>query len=86
MQITKIFINPRHGKKCKAVACVYMDSQYVINDIRIVLGEDGRLRVEFPKSANGRFAFSPVCSEGRSLIEESVINQYLEGTKCKEFL
>lgn len=67
--------------RMKAVASITIDDCFVVNDIKVLEGENG-LYISMPsrKTLNGDFkdVAHPINSETRNLIQESIINKYTQ--------
>ena len=78
MIITKIELRIKNTPRLKAVACLHVEDKYILNDVKLILCNDGNLRAEFPKAVDGRFAFLPTTKEARAEIEKIIIDEYLK--------
>ncbi len=80
MQITDVRVRliAKEGK-LKAVASITIDSEFVVDDIKVIEGEKG-LFIAMPskKSADGEYRdiAHPINSETRARLEQIILNQY----------
>lgn len=81
MEITsvKVRVFEREGSKVKGFASVTLDEEFVVNDIRIVEGENG-LFIAMPskKKPNGEFTdiCHPTCQEVRDKFHNAILEEY----------
>ena len=81
MEITTVKVRTfeREGSKVKGFTSVTLDDEFVVNDIRIVEGENG-LFVAMPskKKATGEFTdiCHPTCSEVREKFHNAILEEY----------
>ncbi len=81
MEITNIKINKniKEDSKCKAIAEITLDNEFVIHDIRIVEGKE-RLFVAMPsrKTKTGKFKdiSHPIIKECRQKIEDAILKEF----------
>ena len=74
MNITKIKIRLKDMPRLKAVACLIIDGDVAINDVKII--DTGKfLCVEFPKSKD-RETIVPLTAISRGKIEKKVLAEY----------
>ena len=87
MKITKVEVikKSREGSRIRGFARVYIDDCFVINDIRIIEGDE-KLFIAMPskkvEGENGEIKHRDIChplnSETRAMFEETIIKAYNE--------
>lgn len=83
MEITNVKINKniKEDSKCKAIAEITLDNEFVIHDIRIIEGKE-RLFAAMPsrkvKSKENKFkdVSHPITKECRQKIEDAILKEY----------
>ena len=81
MEITEVRVFPVHEDKLKAFASIVIDDAFVVSDIKIIDGRNGRfLSMPSSKRKNGTFRdiAHPLNSATRRMIEERVFRRYDE--------
>ncbi|RLE18041.1 MAG: septation protein SpoVG [Acidobacteria bacterium] len=82
MEVTEVRISPAKGGKVRAFVSIIIDDCFIVNDLRVLEGREGQLFVTMParKTRNGqmRDTAHPLNSETRKLIEDRVLEEYLE--------
>ncbi len=82
MEITEVRISPAKGGKVRAFVSIIIDDCFIVNDLRVLEGREGQLFVTMParKTRNGqmRDTAHPLNSQTRQLIEDRVLEEYLE--------
>lgn len=76
MIITKVNMRLKEGSRLKAVVSLCIEDRYWLNDIKLVLCNDGMLKAEFPKLDDNRFFFMPVSQEARADLEGKIVAEY----------
>ena len=88
MQITDVRIRQvaKEGKM-KAVVSITLDIEFVVHDIKVIVGDKG-LFIAMPskKSADGEYRdiAHPINSETRSMLEEIILKSYEESALQEE--
>ena len=81
MQITKVTLRPVAMNKVCAIASIVIDNCFVIHDLRVVNGDKG-LFVAMPSrklpSGDFRDICHPINTEARTMIQQSVLDQFLQ--------
>jgi stage V sporulation protein G len=81
MQITEVRVFPVDEDKLKAFASIVIDDAFVVSDIKIIDGKNGRfLSMPSTKRKNGTFRdiAHPLNNATRRMIEERVFRRYDE--------
>ena len=81
MEITEVRVFPVHEEKLKAFASIVIDDAFVVSDIKIIDGRNGRfLSMPSSKRKNGTFRdiAHPLNNATRRLIEDRVFARYDE--------
>ncbi|HIV85287.1 MAG TPA: septation regulator SpoVG [Candidatus Monoglobus merdigallinarum] len=83
MQITDIRIRKINADgKMKAIVSVTFDNAFVVHDIKVIEGQEGRLFTAMPsrKTPDGEYKdiAHPINSETRTLLNESILTKYRE--------
>lgn len=81
MQITEVRVFPVDEDKLKAFASIVIDDAFVVSDIKIIQGRNGRfLSMPSTRRRNGTFRdiAHPLNQDTRRLIEEKVFGKYDE--------
>ena len=81
MDITEVRVFPVDEDKLKAFASIVIDDAFVVSDIKIIDGKNGRfLSMPATRRKNGTFRdiAHPLNNETRRLIEERVFQRYDE--------
>ena len=81
MNITEVRVFPVQEDKLKAFASIVIDDAFVISDIKIIQGRNGRfLSMPSSRRKNGTFRdiAHPLNSETRRMIEEMVFRRHDE--------
>ncbi len=82
MEVTEVRISSAKGGKVRAFVSIIIDDCFIVNDLRVLEGREGQLFVTMParKTRNGqmRDTAHPLNSETRKLIEDRVLEEYLE--------
>jgi stage V sporulation protein G len=81
MDITEVRVFPVEDEKLKAFVSIILDNCFVISDIKIINGPKG-LFISMPskKRKDGTFRdiAHPLNSETRRMMEQKVLNRYME--------
>jgi stage V sporulation protein G len=81
MEITEVRVFPVEDEKLKAFVSIILDNCFVISDIKIINGPKG-LFISMPskKRKDGTFRdiAHPLNSETRRMMEQKVLNRYME--------
>jgi stage V sporulation protein G len=81
MQITKVTLRPVAMNKVCAIASIVIDDSFVIHDLRVVNGDKG-LFVAMPSrklpSGDFRDICHPINTEARTMIQQSVLEQFAQ--------
>ena len=88
MEITEVRVIPVEEDKLKAFVSVVFDNCFIISDIKIIDGNNGRfISMPSKKRKNGTFKdiAHPLNSETRQMIEEKVFAKYDEVLNDKGF-
>ncbi len=87
MEVTEVRISPAKGGKVRAFVSIIIDDCFIVNDLRVLEGREGQLFVTMParKTRNGqmRDTAHPLNSETRQLIENRVLEEYLEAVASR---
>lgn len=79
MEITEVKVFPVKEEKLKAFVSVVLDDCFMINDIKIIKGRDGRF-ISMPsrRKKNGEFkdVAHPLNNETRKMMEERILAEY----------
>ena len=81
MEITEVRVFPVDEDKLKAFASIVIDDAFVVSDIKIIDGKNGRfLSMPSTKRKNGTFRdiAHPLNNATRRMIEEKVFHRYDE--------
>jgi stage V sporulation protein G len=81
MRITEVRVFPVDEDKLKAFASIVIDDAFVVSDIKIIEGRNGRfLSMPSTKRKNGTFRdiAHPLNQQTRQLIEERIFERYDE--------
>jgi stage V sporulation protein G len=81
MDITEVRVFPVHEDKLKAFASIVIDGAFVVSDIKIIDGRNGRfLSMPSARRKNGSYrdVAHPLNAQTRRLIEERVFRRYDE--------
>src|SRR5688572_11029568 len=81
MEITEVRVFPVEEDKLKAFASIVIDDAFVVSDIKIIDGKNGRfLSMPSTKRKNGTFRdiAHPLNNATRRMIEEKVFGRYDE--------
>jgi stage V sporulation protein G len=81
MEITEVRVFPVEEDKLKAFASIVIDDAFVVSDIKIIDGKNGRfLSMPSTKRKNGTFRdiAHPLNNATRRMIEEKVFRRYDE--------
>jgi stage V sporulation protein G len=81
MHITEVRVFPVDEEKLKAFASIVIDDAFVVSDIKIIHGKNGRfLSMPSTKRRNGTFRdiAHPLNQETRLMIEEMIFQRYDE--------
>ena len=85
MEVTEVRISSAKGGKVRAFVSIIIDDCFIVNDLRVLEGREGQLFVTMParKTRNGqmRDTAHPLNSETRKLIEDRVLEEYLEAVE-----
>ncbi len=81
MEITEVRVFPVEDEKLKAFVSIILDNCFVISDIKIINGPKG-LFISMPskKRKDGTFRdiAHPLNSDTRRMMEQKVLNRYME--------
>ncbi len=79
MKVTEVKIFPVDDDKLKAFVSVVLDECFMVNDIKVIQGRDGRF-ISMPsrRKRNGRFKdiAHPLNSDTRQMLEEEILDEY----------
>lgn len=79
MKVTEVKIFPVTDDKLKAFVSVVLDHCFMVNDIKVIEGRDGRF-ISMPsrRKRNGKFkdVAHPLNSETRQMLEEEILGEY----------
>ena len=79
MEITEVKVFPVKEEKLKAFVSVVIDDCFMVNDIKIIQGRDGRF-ISMPsrRKKNGEFkdVAHPLNNETRRMMEERILAEY----------
>lgn len=68
-----------NGKRLKAIASITLDDQLIINDIKVIQGNN-RMCVEFPKHQFAKVSqfeyIVPTSRSARNMFETSILKEY----------
>ena len=81
MQITEVRVFPVREDKLKAFVSIVIDDAFVVSDIKIIDGKNGRfLSMPATRRKNGTFRdiAHPLNNDTRRMIEEKVLVRYKE--------
>ena len=81
MEITEVRVFPVDEDKLKAFASIVIDDVFVVSDIKVIHGKNGRfLSMPSAKRRNGTFRdiAHPLNQETRRMIEEMIFQRYEE--------
>jgi stage V sporulation protein G len=79
MQITEVRLFPVEDAKLKAFASIVIDGAFLVSDIKIIDGRNGRfLSMPSARRKDGTFRdiAHPLNAETRRMIEERVLGEY----------
>lgn len=83
MIVTKVNVELCNTKnrQLKAIASVFLDREYVLNDCQIFEQPDGTCSIRFPlvrgsERSSRKFAFTPLSANARANIENAVLKKY----------
>ena len=79
VRIRLLDTNPDDGKRLKAIASITLDDQLIINDIKVIQGNN-RMCIEFPKHQFAKTAhleyIVPTSCSARNMFETSILKEY----------
>jgi len=85
MEITDVSIFKVEGERLKGYATVIFDNVFIVRDLKIISGNNG-LFVAMPnkKARNGTYRdiAHPLNQEMRELLEQKVIEKYMDGNEA----
>jgi len=85
MEITDVSIFKVEGERLKGYATVIFDNVFIVRDLKIISGNNG-LFVAMPnkKAKNGTYRdiAHPLNQEMRELLEQKVIQKYMDGNEA----
>lgn len=86
MKITEVKVYPvNEGGRLRAYATLVFDNSFIIRDLKVIEGENGRLFVSMPsrrkKDGTFRDIAHPLNSEMRTEVEQKIIHEYNNTTK-----
>ena len=81
MKITEVKVYPvNEGGRLRAYATLVFDNSFIIRDLKVIEGENGRLFVSMPsrrkKDGTFRDIAHPLNSETRTEVEQKIIHEY----------
>ena len=81
MQISEVRIRPVKGAgRMRAFASVVFDGRFVVHELKVVEGSEGRMFVAFPskRAASGEYfdIAHPITAEAREQIQQVVLAAY----------
>ena len=81
MKITEVKVYPvNEGGRLRAYATLVFDNSFIIRDLKVIEGENGRLFVSMPsrrkKDGTFRDIAHPLNSEMRTEVEQKIIHEY----------
>ena len=79
MRVTEVKVFPVKDDKLKAFVSVVLDHCFMVNDIKVIEGRDGRF-ISMPsrRKRNGKFkdVAHPLNSETRRMLEDKILGEY----------
>ncbi len=79
MKVTEVKVFPVSDEKLKAFVSVVIDHCFMVNDIKVIEGRDGRF-ISMPsrRKRNGKFKdiAHPLNSETRTMLEQEILSEY----------
>ena len=79
MKVTEVKVFPVTDDKLKAFVSVVLDNCFMVNDIKVIEGRDGRF-ISMPsrRKRNGKFKdiAHPLNSETREMLESEILEEY----------
>lgn len=87
VRIRLLNANPDDGKRLKAIASITLDDQLIINDIKVIQGNN-RMCIEFPKHQFAKVAhleyIVPLNHSVRDMLESSILTEYYKSSENVE--
>jgi stage V sporulation protein G len=79
MRVTEVKVFPVTDEKLKAFVSVVLDNCFMVNDIKVIEGRDGRF-ISMPsrRKRNGKFKdiAHPLNSDTRQMLESEILGEY----------
>ncbi len=79
MRVTEVKVFPVKDDKLKAFVSIVLDDCFMVNDIKVIEGRDGRF-ISMPsrRKRNGKFKdiAHPLNSETRQMLEHKILGEY----------
>ena len=79
MMVTEVKVFPVSDDKLKAFVSIVLDNCFMVNDIKVIEGKDGRF-ISMPsrRKRNGKFKdiAHPLNSETRKMLEGEILDEY----------
>lgn len=79
MKVTEVKVFPVADEKLKAFVSVVLDDCFIVNDIKVIEGRDGRF-ISMPsrRKRNGKFKdiAHPLNSDTRNMLEQEILVEY----------
>jgi stage V sporulation protein G len=79
MRVTEVKVFPVTDEKLKAFVSVVLDNCFMVNDIKVIEGRDGRF-ISMPsrRKRNGKFKdiAHPLNSDTRQMLENEILGEY----------